>query len=411
LKANLHSPQFSKNKTIIFLVLYPFSKFHQKYEFTSFLDNGYKIRVINVLSLIRPNAIKDLPEYFISEKDNNFQEETADNLRELYKILNEIDGWKLVILIVPPRLDILHILYKLNIDYVEIKNHQQPHHIARVINDNSTIYLTLNFFKKVAASSLKKIKYKILDGFKEFFYRALGSYRAPKYILILNKHEITDRNDATVFLETHSFDYVSFLRNKELPKTNAIPDYDYFVLLANHAWLVHDYKVFGDNKSCVDQKTQERMLNTLIDKIEKSTNIKVVIAAYPKALSNENIYNGRPFLYETEQLVKYSKGVIGHHTGAWSYAVCHKKPMCLITIQDACDDFKETNKIFADELGITAHSIDTIKDCDLIIRKGIFDYNEMAVNNYMKKYIFSKNSRSNKVMTPLIEALEINTSK
>ena len=114
------SPQ---SKTIIFFTVYPFINHHEKYELDYLLASGYKIRIINLLALVNPASVKDFPEYYNFTSKDGIKEEKVGNFRELRRLLEKIKGWRIAILVLMPRLDLLRTLNKFDIDSIVNKSH------------------------------------------------------------------------------------------------------------------------------------------------------------------------------------------------------------------------------------------------------------------------------------------------
>ena len=187
----------------------------------------------------------------------------------------------------------------------------------------------------------------------------------------------------------HSYDYDRYLRNQRLVKPSFIPEEEYYVHLVNSPWKVHGY-VLLDVDSTITKDEYKGIINKFHDFLEEETGKKIVIAAYPKARPEENIYNGRPFIYHnTEQLVKYSSGVICHHTGAINFAVIHKKPICLVSLRklDMVPVFHYSTIAFAKALDLEIQYIDSDEDLERVVDTGIFVYNGQAYEDYTKKYL------------------------
>ena len=163
--------------------------------------------------------------------------------------------------------------------------------------------------------------------------------------------------------------------------------------IANHAWELHDNILLGI-EPIFSKDEYAALINSFFDFVEKHTGKKIIIAAYPKATEDENIYEGRPFLYETEQLIKYSSGVFCHYSGAIKFAVIHKKPICFISTRH----FNESKyhrahfMSYAAALGADINFIDNTEHFKKLLDKGLFYYNKECYEDYAKKYISSDRS-------------------
>jgi len=84
-------------------------------------------------------------------------------------------------------------------------------------------------------------------------------------------------------------------------------------------------------------------LNTFFDLIEESQNIKIVVAAHPKALHESKSFNGRQILrLSTHELVRDAEFVIMHTSTALSYAVLNLKPILFIYTEEMMSIYKDT---------------------------------------------------------------------
>ena len=71
------------------------------------------------------------------------------------------------------------------------------------------------------------------------------------------------------------------------------------------------------------------------DRVEKETGKKVVIAAHPKSLYNEESFRGRAIYYhKTSELVKNADAVFTHASTAVSFAVIYSKPVYLLSSEE-----------------------------------------------------------------------------
>lgn len=94
-----------------------------------------------------------------------------------------------------------------------------------------------------------------------------------------------------------------------------------------------DFDIAGDNT--IDPVAYYTALNLFFDRIEEQLKTKVVIAAHPKACYEPSPFNGRIVgIDDTEALVRNADLVLAHASTAISFAVFHKKPICLITSEE-----------------------------------------------------------------------------
>ena len=88
---------------------------------------------------------------------------------------------------------------------------------------------------------------------------------------------------------------------------------------------------------------------------------------------------------DTEQLIKYSQGVICHFSGAISYAVLNHKPICFFYYKDWLqnDYIVNNTKQYTEALSTQANIIDDNFD----YKKLNFYYNKKSFNKYIQKYL------------------------
>ena len=106
--------------------------------------------------------------------------------------------------------------------------------------------------------------------------------------------------------------------------------------------------------------------------------------------------------------MKYSSGVIGHHTGAMNFAVIFQKPICLIGLRvfPEYSEFSFFNKAYSRELGVPLHHIDTEEDCYSLINGEIFSINPELYRIYMEKHVVSKFHRDKRIWETVSAAFD-----
>jgi hypothetical protein len=385
------------SKTIIFFTVYPFnSNFYEKYQFDYLMNQGYSIKIFNIFQILYQSAVGKLVNYSKLENINGISQEKIQSIGELDRCIKKIKGKKVVFMICNQSHEVLKVLSGNNVKYVTFEN--------GVLNFNNNYGIITKFMRNFCnySSILEFVVYaykKIIKGKNK---SAALNYKPCITLVNRNQHELCLKENNVKYLHVNSFDKDLVSTHKSNLKPTYLPDGDYFVLLANHPWLIHDYVLSGHTKSYVDKERYQLIINKFLDKVESRTNTPVLIAAYPKAEKDENIYDGRPFIYDTEQLVKYSSGVISHHTGGINFSVLHNKPICMIGLRafpKYCE-FSLLNHSFASELGVPLYYIDGKNDEDFI-RDGMFSYNAKKYKEYKYKYLVSEKNPNK----PIFEAL------
>ncbi|MDG2284335.1 MAG: hypothetical protein P8N43_02230, partial [Alphaproteobacteria bacterium] len=196
-------------------------------------------------------------------------------------------------------------------------------------------------------------------------------------------------------LLNQTFDYDRYLANKGMLKPSYIPKDKYLLLLPNHAWMVHDYIINHGQKDCsMTKERYSQLINNTLDKIESLAGIKIVVAGYPNGTVEEDVYINREFLLgtETEQLVKYSTGVLTHFSGAINFAVLHQKPICLINYVDFDDDprFSGPIKAYARELNVPINYVDSDSKIEQLVSNGIGSMDKGRYASYVENFICPK---------------------
>ncbi len=81
-----------------------------------------------------------------------------------------------------------------------------------------------------------------------------------------------------------------------------------------------------------DAQTYRDSLNRFFDRVEKQYDVKIIIAAHPKAEYAPDTFGGREIVkYRTVDLVRDAEWVIMHSSAAFSFVVMFNKPLMLIT--------------------------------------------------------------------------------
>ncbi|MDA9106964.1 hypothetical protein N9J98_02060 [Flavobacteriaceae bacterium] len=196
-------------------------------------------------------------------------------------------------------------------------------------------------------------------------------------------------------------------------------DYDTFLSLSDIAPVATNYAVFLDENltSHPDQKlfnippisSQDYYpeLNAFFDKIESDFNIKIIIAAHPKALNYKvlNPYNREIYFNQTNELVSNSNFVITHDSTSIGYAVLHKKPILSITSEKFKIAIPENHAYtlsFSKALNTSLLYYDTNRANKKDIKIDIDKYNSYkysfltnkSTEGKLTKYIFLKSLKS-----------------
>lgn len=119
-----------------------------------------------------------------------------------------------------------------------------------------------------------------------------------------------------------------------------------FIVFLDECMPLHpDISICGIK--AIDANIYYKEINNFFDKVEKITNLKVVIAAHPKALiyKEYNYFGGREIIfYKTAELVRDSELVLAHDSTAIGYVVAFNKPMLSLT-SDNIEKYQLSNHL------------------------------------------------------------------
>lgn len=144
----------------------------------------------------------------------------------------------------------------------------------------------------------------------------------------------------------------------------------------------------------VDAEIYYQDLNAYFEYIEKTYDVKVVIAAHPKAISYEtnNPFDGRKIIFDkTCELVQHSLFVLTHHSTAISFPILFKKPIVFLNSMELkikMPDLWDLTVFLADLLKSDLINFDckaSYNSLKLIVDSNIYDM-------YKYKYLTSQMS-------------------
>jgi len=381
-------------KTIVFITLYPFNEdYALKHGFDILKNRGFEIVVFNVYEIVYRETVKEYKRIFAHGSQlghvfgiNQFEVKSVKDLRICF---NDIEGWKIAILS-HPYLSILKVLKKAKVGYIrKFSNMGPPIPVAQrgYLREIIRVLRLFVSFKRLFLYATNKIMPRFPCSFNvepPEYVIATSAASIPSYIL-----------SKTKVIYTHSFDYDRYLRNKDKPRPKIVPDEDYYVYLPG----IFGYGVSGIAekwKPVLSRNELVEIVNRFLGFVEKMTGKKIVIAPHPKHTSSEwNHYEGRPFIaYETEQLIKYSSGVLNHGSFAIKFAIIHEKPLGFLAIRSLGQYISHNLfcKVQASALGTRVHYIDTDDDLCQLMEEGIFSYNPDLYEDYKRKYIKCDNA-------------------
>jgi len=242
---------------------------------------------------------------------------------------------------------------------------------------------------------IKKILYTMKVKYRSFLVKAIS--KKPKFYFVPNQRSydfIKSINSNADIIKYNSSDFNYFQRLKPLKsKKNFIVYIDQeFERSFESIILENEHKVIDRDKywSCLD---------CIFKKFEKKLKLNLKIAAhFRRAKDSLPNINRKFFFYQTPELIKNSKLVIGSGSLALNYAVLFRKPIILLNFEvfDSISlmNRQEINKLHK-ELNLKIININ--KNYEFKIEKKIFkntfNVNEKKYYEFENYYINFKNSK------------------
>lgn len=385
--------------TLLFTASYPFNEdYALKYGFEILRRRGYKLRILNVMSLLLPEEAVKL--YGASEPLQpvcGVEQELVNTAGELEACLRAVRGWRLVVLASITNQPLLRALKRAGVGYMQLFTNLQPSPSipigARLARSAKKLVLTPDRF--LQETVMRRLP------------RAWAGIDPPSFVVRGSEAAPDDFPRGTVCIQAHSFDYDRYLQNRDVARHPQAPPGEYFVHLECPPWECHDSKVMG-LKGVVTKEEYAAIINPFFDFVERETGKPVVISAHPKHTKDEDVYGGRPFLYGTEPLVRHARGVFCHYSGALKFAVIHRKPLCCLSSRRLAGDqyFQVNIKAYMGALGVPISLIDEPAEWKTLAGRGFFRLDGPAYDAYMTRYIASRREEKRLLWEIVADALE-----
>jgi hypothetical protein len=131
---------------------------------------------------------------------------------------------------------------------------------------------------------------------------------------------------ANMLVDLHHSDIDMSIADK--PCKNVLPE-KYCLFVDDYLPHHPDFAITGSKTISADSYYES--MNRFFTKIESVSGMPVVVAAHPKAIYDNNPFDGRLVIFnETNTLIKRSSLVLAHASTAISFVVFHEKPLMLI---------------------------------------------------------------------------------
>jgi hypothetical protein len=243
----------------------------------------------------------------------------------------------------------------------------------------------LYYFKKEKIKTLKKVLIKL------FKINSTDKYPTPNFCIASGKKSIKmykkkyNITTNTKIVWAHNFDYDRYLMLNEVSsnvESNGI------VYLDQGIGLNQDEKLMKKEGLAVPDLPYQK-INLFFDNLEHATGYEIVIALHPRMPIEEAKirFNKRKVIHnKTLEMINSCSLVLGHWSTSIQFAVIMKKPLILLTSDSFIEDgFHHNIDAYAKELCQDIHNIDCKVSNALI--DNIFDYDDVAYDNYFKNYI------------------------
>jgi hypothetical protein len=364
-------------RKIIYINYQPFtSKFYQDFYIGECLKNGMEVEYWDLSQLYFPKTNFNEKDEFdiIVKKLNSLSElkieiEKCNILDDIFvtNITYEFRVWKLFRILTN---------YKCKLMFFARGMFPTPNNST----SSKILEFTLNFnFKKIILGFKNKLsilfkKYKFIKTF-DFVFRA-----GTEGGFAIGYGNNFDLKHAEI-IEINYFDYDNYF---SLINTSPILEGEYCVFIDQYLAFHPDIDICGLKK--INPTIYYSELNKYFEFIEERYNLKVVIAAHPKAISynTDNPFLGRHIIFgETTKLVKHAKFVLTHHSTAISYPILFKKPIVFLNSTQL--------KKAMPELHYLTIFLGNYLNCDVINYDEFDFHNELNLiidNDKYKKYKF-----------------------
>ena len=370
-------------KTILFFVKLPINQhFASRYGFDYLRSKKIDVQVLNVIKILSSND-RISGHYIAEDRKIDVPQIVVDDLIHLDRILDRFNCNKVISYIT------FHHSYKI---YNRLKVYQIPYITSNVMGA-AIGYLNLRDNKT------SKIR-KLIEDFSGVTYRYYLKFRnghsftkyPPLYHSTMHNRDTELYDNRTTIIFNCSYDYDHYLKNISIDRPEYIPSEKYILLLPNHPWECNNYKLLG-LQAKITKSEYSRLINIFLNRLEELSGVNIVIAGYPIASSDEDIYMGRKFMLgcDTEQLVKYSSAVIGHHTGAFNFVALHKKPHALISFRSLHQDIHYNQAMKQQSIALRKEIlyVDQLSECEELVKRGI-TYDDESTKEYIFNHVCPK---------------------
>jgi len=257
----------------------------------------------------------------------------------------------------------------------------------------SSSVISWRFIKKIVLNKLSiwAKRYHLVRGYDIMFLAGRCGFEG---IGRVTAEEVADAE----VVKINSDDYDKGLRMKEQSNERML-DYKYVVFLDEYLPLHQDLEIAG--MQAISSDLYYSSLNRTFSFIESKYDVKVVVAAHPKAIryKEEDFFEGRELFWgKTAELCQNCEFVLAHDSTSVNYAVMYHKPI----ISLVSDDIEKTSPMIANSIKAFSSYLHTnLLNIDSPQGEKIeLSVDEEAYNRY--KYDFLTSQESENVLTPVL---------
>lgn len=382
-----------QKKTLIFVFPYSVTSWDaERYGFAALLAKNIDVKIFDLSLLLSTTSHENcLTENYI-KKIHSYHEfdravkETAPHAI-FVDCINGINGlqWK--------GRQVFRIFKKHKVTYFLIEIGSLP-----LVTTNQKTNVLVKIKKALDLRKLMKfVSWKLGNWLVNFQYNHFARYQLPAKIFVGNTELVGNYLKRyglhpNQIVPIHSFDYDRYLYYQRSGQQNlsASPTCVFLDQALTHH---RDFNGKGKVRPVTEQHYIKSM-NQFFDKIEKDTQLKIVIAASPRANPEEltRLFGNRTVITgKTLELVAQSSLVLMHYSTAVSFPILFDKPILMLKTAEMLNSFGINAIIdnMANSLGLKPICIDHQKEID---RLSLTDYSDWKGNYtaYKNKYVKTK---------------------
>ncbi len=223
-------------------------------------------------------------------------------------------------------------------------------------------------------------------------YTKLGLIKNYDLVFVAGSVEAALHNKVSKIIYFNQVDYDSYLGVKD--NQDRLIAHRYCVFLDDNLVYDTDYKAFG--LKTVEPELYYKSLRFFFDQIERRFNLKVIIAAHPKADYQGNEFGNRLIIKgKTTELAKDCDFVLAHYSVSISFSVLFKKRILFMYTNEMKKMFYFTNiRHYSQVLGASIYNIDSfLHECarDEIKLENI---DSLKYEDYKYEYLTSRLSEN-----------------